>query len=289
MELISVKDLEQASSIFQGKTGNAFARAILKLCAVDKINTLYTNNEQFTGGEFASHILEDIKVDYRIGNVQRLDSLPEGSFITISNHPYGSIDGVIIVDLFSRLYPEFKVLVNKFLARIEALGSNFITVTPTGEEKTAATQESILGIKRSFAQIKAGRPLGLFPSGAVSDMSLKEGCIRDREWQDGIIKFIKKAKVPILPVRFFDRNSLFFYNLGLIDWKIRLLRLHREVFNKANKNVRLGLGKLISVEEQNRITDMTQFKQYLRSSVYDMAMPDKFIHQSEYFKLEFNL
>ena len=63
MELISVKDLEQASSIFQGKTGNAFARAILKLCAVDKINTLYTNNEQFTGGEFASHILEDIKAE----------------------------------------------------------------------------------------------------------------------------------------------------------------------------------------------------------------------------------
>ncbi len=41
-----------------------------------------------------------------------------------------------------------------------------------------------------------------------------------------------KAKVPIVPVCFFDGNSIFCYSWGLIDWRIRLLRLLPEVFSK---------------------------------------------------------
>ena len=93
----------------------------------------------------------------------------------------------------------------------------------------------------------------------------------DREWQEAVIKLIMKAQVPVIPVRFFDGNSAFYYSLGLIDWRIRLLRLPAEVFNKRGKIMHIGIGKVISVEEQKRFgNDVRAFGDYLRKSVYDM-------------------
>lgn len=75
--------------------------------------------------------LEELGVAYEVFNVEVLERLPEGGFITVSNHPYGGIDGVVLVDLFGRIRPDYKVMVNKFLGRIETLKDNFICVTPT--------------------------------------------------------------------------------------------------------------------------------------------------------------
>lgn len=276
MPLLSIEELSNASPIFRGCVGKKFAQSLLRLFRVEKVNQLYDNNYQYKGPEFASHILQDIGVDYQVGGLENLNNLPEGAFITISNHPYGSIDGIILVDLFAHINPDFKVMVNNFLSRIEPLNENFIAVTPTGKRREAATKESIAGVRNAIKQLKDGKPLGIFPSGAVSDLSLKEGCIRDREWQEAIIRLIKKARVPIVPVRFFDGNSKFYYNLGLIDWKVRLLRLPSEVFNKRGEEVRVGIGSPILPQEQEGYSDINDYRTFLRESVYKMELPTDF-------------
>lgn len=276
MPLLSIEELSNASPIFRGCVGKKFAQSLLRLFRVEKVNQLYDNNYQYKGPEFASHILQDIGVDYQVGGLENLNNLPEGAFITISNHPYGSIDGIILVDLFAHINPDFKVMVNNFLSRIEPLNENFIAVTPTGKRREAATKESIAGVRNAIKQLKDGKPLGIFPSGAVSDLSLKEGCIRDREWQEAIIRLIKKARVPIVPIRFFDGNSKFYYNLGLIDWKVRLLRLPSEVFNKRGKEVRVGIGSPILPQEQEGYSDINDYRTFLRESVYKMELPTDF-------------
>ena len=111
--------------------------------------------------------------------------------------------------------------------------------------------------------------LGLFPSGAVSDLSLKDGCIRDREWQEPVIRLIKKLNVPIVPVHFIDRNSNFYYSLGLIDWKVRLLRLTAEVFNKRGKRTRIAIGEIITPEQQDEFSDIRLFGEFIRNKVYN--------------------
>ena len=161
------------------------------------------------------------------------------------------------------------------------MGPSFIEVTPTGEERTAPTKDSISGIRLALQHLHEGHPLGIFPSGAVSDLSLRDRCIRDREWQDAIIRVIKKARVPVVPIRYFDGNSLFYYLLGLISWKIRILRLPKEVINKGGKTIRVGIGDIISVEEQEKYTDINEFRDFLRHSVYDMPLPDNFVKRSE--------
>ena len=88
------------------------------MLSIDKVNDLYDHNSSVTGPDFARAVLKDIGVEYEVLNKDVLKHLPDGAFITISNHPYGHIDGVMLVDLFGHIRPDFKVMVNKFLGRI---------------------------------------------------------------------------------------------------------------------------------------------------------------------------
>ena len=270
MALIEIEELERASALFRGKAGHFLAKEIFSLLGLDNIQEAYDRNCSFEGADFASHILEDFGISYTVGG-PGLASLPEGPFITVSNHPYGSIDGLILADVFGHLRPDFKVMVNKFLGRIKALEPSFIKVTPTGNEKKAPDAQSMAGIRTALKHLREGHPLGLFPSGAVSDLSLKEMCIRDRQWQEAILRLIRKAAVPVIPVRFFDRNSDLFYLLGLIDWRIRVLRLPREVLNKKGRQVRVGVGRAISPAAQAQCSSLQDFGRLLRDSVYEMS------------------
>ena len=270
MPLLSIDELEKAAPIFRGAAGNAFGRMLMQILAVDKVNDLYDRNAALTGPDFARAVLKDIGVEYEVIGRERLEKLPDGPFITISNHPYGSIDGVMLVDLFGHIRPDFKVMVNRFLSRIGTLSDNFICVTPVGAERTAPTGDSIQGIKDSVAHVRGGHPLGLFPSGAVSDLSIKERCIRDREWQEPVIRLIRKLNVPVVPVHFLDRNSDFYYSLGLIDWRVRLLRLPGEVFNKRGKRTRIAIGEIITPEVQKEFDDIGDFRDFLRNKVYNL-------------------
>ena len=266
-QLLTLDELEKATPLFRGRCGNAFCRTLMRMLSIDKVNDLYERNSLIKGPDFARAVLEEIGVEYEILNPEVLRHLPHGPFITISNHPYGHIDGVMLVDLFGHIRPDFKVMVNKFLGRIETLHDNFICVTPTGEERAVPTKDSLQGVKEALAHIRSGGVLGLFPSGAVSDLSVKEGCIRDREWQEPIMRLIKKLNVPIVPVHFLDRNSNFYYSLGLVDWRLRLLRLVPEVFNKRGKRQRIAIGEIISPEIQAEFTDLARFSIFLRNKV----------------------
>lgn len=270
MPLITLKDLERVTPLFRGKCGNSIASGLMKILSVDKINDLYDRNSRETGPEFASSILKDIGINYEVANREILDKLGDGPFITISNHPYGSIDGIILVDFFGHLHRDYKVIVNKFLSVIKAMGENFINVTPSGNTRTAPTNDSISGIKSAMTHVRDGHPLGIFPSGAVSDLSLRDGCVRDRQWQEPVIRLIRKLNVPVIPVKFQEGNSALYYALGLVSWKVRLLKLPSEVFNKRGRTLHLTLGDIITPERQREIQDIGEFSEYLRKSVYGL-------------------
>ncbi|MBQ9173930.1 MAG: 1-acyl-sn-glycerol-3-phosphate acyltransferase [Bacteroidales bacterium] len=281
MALLPDEELLSLSSFFATGKGKALM-SFLRRVVLPSFTKLYEKNEKYHGAEFADHVLRDQGVDYLVGGVDVLRNLPDGPFITVSNHPYGGVDGLVLVDLIRHLKPDFMVMVNKILSVLHPMEEAFISVTPNGESVGKPTLESISGTRRALAHIREGHPLGLFPSGAVSDLSLKEGRIRDRQWQKPIVRFIMKAGVPVIPVRFFDRNTLFYYILGLIDWRVRLLRLPKEVTNKGGKILRVAFGEPISPERQALFgNDPDAFGKFLRESVYGMPLPEKFIKRSE--------
>jgi putative hemolysin len=277
MKVVDAKDFEALSPFFKGERGNRRAEFVMHLLAIDKVNRVYDNSGAYTGAEFTSRLLDDLGVNYVIGHAERLKSLPEGSFITVSNHPYGGLDGIITIDLMASIRPDYKFMVNKILSLIKTMNGNFISVTPTGNKKDSVTGTSIGGIRETLEHLRDGHPVGFFPSGAVSDFSLRSFRVRDRKWQDSILKLIHSAEVPVLPIRFFDKNSPFFYFLGFINWRIRLLRLPSEVFNKKDQVPRIGIGNIIPVEKQKQFASAEELGIFLRKSVYGMPLPATFI------------
>ncbi|MDR1678495.1 MAG: lysophospholipid acyltransferase family protein [Prevotellaceae bacterium] len=274
--LIDIHDLEEKVPFFRGKFGNRLGNALLKMVALDKANHTYANSIEYRGSEFTEHLLSDLGVSYRVGNAERLDNLPEGAFITISNHPYGGLDGIMLIDLIARRRPDFKVLVNEILSLIRSMDDNFISTQPHTGNSGTDISKGVRGIRESIKHIANGHPLGLFPAGAVSNFEWRNMQLLDREWQESVIRLIRMAKVPVLPIRFFDGNSALFYALGLIDWRIRTLKMPSEIFNKQHQYPRIGIGKLISPDEIASFTDAKSLSNFLRKSVYDMPLPKNF-------------
>ena len=270
MALITMEDIEGISPVFKGKFGNGLARLTMRMTGIDKLAERYGRHEDLSGQEFVSAFLKDLNLSYEVHGLEHLQSVLNGPFITVSNHPYGGLDGLILIDLFGHLREDYKVMVNKFLSIVKTLNNNFISVVPKTNATNGISQESIEGLRKTLEHIKGGHPMGIFPSGAVSDFSFRDGCVRDREWQQSAAGLIRHLKVPVVPVRFFDQNSNWFYFLGLINWKLRTLRLVREILNKESKTVRVGIGEIISVEEQMRIPE-EEFAAMLRSSVYGIV------------------
>lgn len=273
MNLVEEKDLGALSSFFRGKIGHRRAAFLMRIFTIERLNRVYDKSSSYTGTDFSGRFLHDIGIKYVVGNAERLSQLPEGPFITVSNHPYGGLDGLMLIDLIARLRPDFRVMVNKTLTLVKTLNENFISVISKDNENESVARASMRGIRETVSHLHNGHPVGFFPSGAISDFSIRGMCISDRPWQAGILHLIHCARVPVLPIRFFDRNSAFFYFLGLLNWRIRLLRLPYEVFNKYGQQPRIGIGDIISVEEQERYGDQVTFGEFLRKSVYEMPAP----------------
>ena len=279
---------EKLSPVFEGRKGKLLFDIATRVTGISKVNALHEQLDAAGvpyGPDFAKGILDGVGVDFRIGNPERLAALPEGPFIVIANHNYGHLDGICLLDLFGHERPETKVMVNELLTWIHGLAPSFIAVHPADPEHSRASSTSINGVKNALLQLREGGPLCLFPSGAVADIQPREHwTLRDRDWQDAAIRLIRKARVPVVPVRFFDRNSRFYYALGLVDYRVRFVRLFHELFNKRGTRPRVGVGETISVEEQEKYTDLQEFKAFLRSAVYDMPLPETFIKRSEIWK-----
>ena len=284
MVVITPQDAaERFPSVFKGRKWLFHLAAWLT--GIDKVNAVHDRVDKAGtayGPAFAKALMEDIEIDFRIGNAERLSNLPEGPFIVIANHVYGHVDGICLLDIFGERRPATKVMVNEMLTWIPGLAPSFIAVNPTVGARKTASATSINGVKNALLQLKSGEPLCIFPSGAVADLKPRERwTLSEREWQDAAIRLIQKARVPVIPVRFFDRNSRFYYALGLLDYRIRFVRLFHEMFNKHGQTPRMGIGEVISVQEQEKYTDLQEFKAFLRSSVYDMPLPESFVNRSQ--------
>lgn len=282
MPILGQNELDRLSPFFKTRTGRAIAGFLMRFTALDRLNDLYDSLGDKKGPDFAEALSRKVGVDYSVANAEALERLPEGAFITISNHPYGGWDGIALIDLLGHARRDFKVMVNKILTYIRTLEENFISVIPTGEKRGTPASESIRGVREALQHIRAGHPLGLFPSGAVSDLHIADGfSVRDRQWQEPAIRLIKKAHVPVIPIKFFDCNSIVYYLLGLINGNLRTLHLPREVMNKGGEQFRIAIGDIITEETQDKFENLDDFRDFLRSSVYDMPIPEKFIRRSE--------
>ncbi len=271
-KLLALEDIRKLHPIFRKRYGDTLAKLALKISGLDNVNRIYDHSKHLTGIDFCSHLLDGLEMKRSVVNGHILDKYKDQPFITVSNHAYGHVDGIAYIELLGAYNPNFKIMVNFLLGMIDTMSDHFITVNPYNPDVFNKVS-SLAGVKECIAHLRDGNPLGLFPAGAISNLIRSNGkwIIEDRDWQSSVVKLIKFAKVPIIPIHISGGNSRFFYSLGLIDWKLRNLRLGHELYNKKGKKIVFTVGEPITLEEQNNYSDLELFGNFLKTKTYELS------------------
>ena len=191
---------------------------IKKTIHQDEINRLLLENREYTGVEFASHILKDLDVSYRV-HFSGKRPAPDGRYIFVSNHPLGGLDGMILISYIG------SVPVNKY-GRMR-------------HDNTRMFQETF----DSDSQIL------YFPAGLCS--RLIKGKVTDLDWKKTFVTKAIESRRDIIPMFFSGENSRRFYRLANLRKKlgikvnIETFLLPDEMFRKKGSAFDLYIGQPI--------------------------------------------
>jgi putative hemolysin len=271
MALVTSKEIAQVIGLQKlGFFGTFIGWILLRILRISAINKIYDKNKNKSDLDFLNGVLDDCKIKFEIPE-EDLKRIPkDGAFITVSNHPLGGIDGVLLLKLLIEKRADYKIIGNFLLHRIAPLKPYVMPVNPFEDRKDV--KSSLAGVKNALLHLKEGNPLGIFPAGEVS--TYKDGKLNvDKPWEEGAVKLIKKANVPVIPIYFHAKNSPLFYFLSKISDTLRTAKLPSEVISRRDKVIKVRIGKPISVKDQNEFTEVPAFNEFIRKKTYMLANP----------------
>ncbi len=269
MSLVSAKEVAKAIHLDRyGLAGTFMGWMLMRFTRISSLNRFYRRHSHLPGPEFLDRILEHYEIDFEIPEEDYKRLPKDGPFITISNHPLGGIDGVLLLKLLLQQRSDYKIVANFLLQRIAPLAPYILPVNPFENHRDA--RSSIAGFKRAMEHLHAGHPLGIFPAGEVS--TYKDGqLIVDRPWEEAALKLIRKAEVPVVPIYFHARNSRLFYYLSQINDIFRTAKLPSELITQRNRPIKVRIGHPIQVAVQQEQESLEEFSDLLRRKTYILA------------------
>ncbi len=268
-DVLNYDDIRQMVPALDGHP--KLVNRLLRFLSVDKVNHVHAACCDTPGPEFVRRLLlDEFKIKLRVDGQEILDNMPPGAFVTVSNHPFGALDGIALIYLVTRRHPRYRVMVNMMLNKITAMRPNFIAVDALASNDPAKRAVSVAGIRQALKQLRQGEPVGFFPAGAMSKTTLRNG-LQDRPWQESVIQIIQRAKVPVVPIYFHGSNSWWFNLLGHICWPARSLRLPAEVFRKVGSTMHISVGQPVTVAEQEEHGgSVEELGNFLRQRTYQL-------------------
>ena len=267
MGLVTAKEVAKAINTDKyGVLGTFSGWLLMKVLQISTLNKIYDKNKHLKDVEFLNAILNEFQIKFEI-HEEDLKRLPkDGAYITISNHPLGGIDGLLLLKLMLEKEPNFKIIANFLLHRIEPMKPYIMPVNPFETHKDA--KSSVIGIKETLRHLRDGKPLGIFPAGEVSTYK-DDKLLVDKPWEEGAIKVIRKAQVPVIPIYFHAKNSRLFYLLSKISDTLRTAKL--PLLTQKDRVIKVRIGKPISVSEQNEYETIESYSEFLRKKTYMLA------------------
>jgi putative hemolysin len=267
--LVTAKEVAKAIKVDKyGFVGTFIGWLLMKVLKISTLNRIYMRNKHLSDGAFLDGILSDFQIKFEIPE-EDLKRLPkEGAYITVSNHPLGGIDGILLLKLMIEQRKDFKIIANFLLHRIEPLKPYIMPVNPFEDRKDV--KSSVAGFKNSLLHLREGHPLGIFPAGEVS--TYRDGkLVVDKPWEEAAMKLIKKAEVPVVPIYFHAKNSKLFYKLSKISDTFRTAKLPSELLTQKHRTIKVRIGRPISVSDQKEHETLTSFSEFLRRKTYILS------------------
>ncbi|PHS67507.1 MAG: glycerol acyltransferase [Flavobacterium sp.] len=269
MGIVNAKEVAKAINVDKfGFVGTFLGWSLMRILKISAINKVYDKHKHLEGLDFMNALLDEYEIKFEIPE-EDLRRLPKnGAFITISNHPLGGIDGILLLKLLLEHRPDFKIIANFLLQRIKPMEPYVMPVNPF--EGKQDVQSSIGGFKASMKHLQNGMPLGIFPAGEVS--TYKDGkLIVDKPWEEAAMKLAQRARVPIVPIYFHAKNSKVFYRLAKMSDTLRTAKLPSEVLSQKERLIKVRIGKPISVKDQSEYESLEDFTNFIRRKTYMLS------------------
>lgn len=267
--LVTAREVAKAIQLDKyGFIGTFIGWLLMKVLKISTLNKIYRRNKHLADVTFLNGILNDFQIKFEIPE-EDLKRLPkDGAYITVSNHPLGGIDGILLLKLMLEQRKDFKIIANFLLHRIEPLKPYIMPVNPFEDRKDI--KSSIAGFKNAILHLREGHPLGIFPAGEVS--TYRDGkLVVDKPWEEAAMKLIKKAEVPIVPIYFHAKNSKLFYKLSKISDTFRTAKLPSELLTQKRRTIKVRIGKPILIKDQKEHESLEEFTEFIRKKTYMLS------------------
>lgn len=220
-------------------------RKLEKVICQDSLNALLERNFPKEGAEFCRGVLSDLGVTVETVNEQRLPDVGNRRVIIVCNHPLGGLDGMALIDYFTRRYGGcVRFVVNDLLMAVKPLAPVFLPINKHGRQH----RSSLVAIDEVMA---GDDPVIIFPAGLVSRQHREGGEIADLEWKKMFVTKAVAFRRDVVPLYFDGVNSDRFYRLARrreafgLKFNIEMVLLPSEVFRSRDKVFRVNCGNPI--------------------------------------------
>ncbi|MEJ5317464.1 MAG: 1-acyl-sn-glycerol-3-phosphate acyltransferase [Tenuifilum sp.] len=241
-------------------------RYLKRIIHQDEINEVLQKHGHKQGVDFIDEALKVMQVTYSVKGIENLK--PDGRYLFASNHPLGGLDGMILIHLLGKRYPEVKFPVNDLLMHITQLHNIFIPINKHGAQSSQ-------NVKLMDATFASDAQVLYFPAGLCSRK--QHGRIEDLEWKKSFIVKAIQHKRDIVPVFFSGRNSNFFYNLAKlrtflgIKANIEMLYLVNEMFKQKGKSITVIIGEPIPYTTFDSSKSPAEWAKWVKAIVYGLG------------------
>jgi putative hemolysin len=241
------------------------ASLLMKVMKIDAFNDMMEQAGILEGLAFTKFILDFLGIAIEIDPADLLNIPQSGAFIAVSNHPYGAVESLALLNLLVTNRPDTLFMGNFLLKRVPHLANYIIAVNPF---KTIKDSSNISGLKTTLNKLRSGVPVAIFPAGEVSSFDFKTRKVTDREWHPVVGKIIAKANVPVLPIYFHGNNGLGFSLLRYIHPALQTAMLTGELFNKKGMVLRVKIGKPIYMPVTSHADNSVKALSFIRTQTY---------------------
>ena len=243
-----------------------------KLFQLKTINNLYQTVHHNQGREFLEESLSRLGLRSRVEGAG-LEAVPgTGPVVVTANHPFGGVDGLLLLSLLLTRRNDVRVMANSLLGAVPQLKDLLIGVDVFAG---AGTRRNISPLKRAFQWLDAKGVLLIFPAGQVSALHPRTRSIQDKKWSETASRLIRRAQASVVPVYVHGANGPLFHMAGLLHPRLRTALLPREFVKKRNSEIRFTFGGALGFGEIQDMGSDMELTTYLRARTYALRGDQK--------------
>lgn len=192
-----------------------------------------------------------------------------GPIILTANHPFGMIDGIVLIAMVKKLRQDVKIMTNQSLQPVSGMSEDIIGVDPY--EHATGKRANLAPIRNTLQWLNEGGALIVFPSGDVSHYDHHSHQVIDPNWNPLIGKIALKTQADIIPTYIKGSNSAIFHRLRQINDRIGSFMLARECLKKRGQTIEFKIGDPLTNQELQTMKNAEAVINYSREKTYQLA------------------